>query len=149
MSIASACDHCTKTSMWSASIVSFDPDGAHVRTYASRIRAIFGLTYYPGTYTPFASMNQRRPGRAHARRCARDVVPARTEVSRPHDQGGAGAAVSLASALTSTRRPGVAIVTGGLGPAVGRGRRLSGSSARSARALTSHGSGHTPKVSPS
>ena len=51
MSIASACDHCTKTSMWSASIVSFDPDGTHVRTFASRIRAAFGLAYYPGTST--------------------------------------------------------------------------------------------------
>jgi glucose/arabinose dehydrogenase len=57
MSISSACDHCTQTSKWSASIVSFRPDGGDVRVYARDIRAAFGLAYYRGEL--LASMNQR------------------------------------------------------------------------------------------
>jgi glucose/arabinose dehydrogenase len=57
MSISSACDHCTPSSKWSASIVSFCPDGSDVRVYAKRIRAAFGLGYYRGEL--LASMNQR------------------------------------------------------------------------------------------
>jgi glucose/arabinose dehydrogenase len=57
MSISSACDHCTPTSKWSASIVSFRPDGSDVRVYAKHIRAAFGLAYYRGRL--LASMNQR------------------------------------------------------------------------------------------
>ena len=72
MSIASACDHCTTTSRWSASIVSFDLDGiARAARYASRVRAAFGLAYYPGTSTLLASMNQRDDlGAQHAGRRA-------------------------------------------------------------------------------
>jgi glucose/arabinose dehydrogenase len=57
MSISSACDHCTSTSKWSASIVSFRPDGSDVRVYAKDVRAAFGLAYYRGRLV--ASMNQR------------------------------------------------------------------------------------------
>jgi glucose/arabinose dehydrogenase len=57
MSISSACDHCTPTSKWSASIVSFRPDGSDVRVYARHIRAAFGLAYYRGRL--LATMNQR------------------------------------------------------------------------------------------
>ena len=59
MSISSACDHCTSTSKWSATIVSFRPDGSDVRVYAKRIRAGFGLALYPGTSDLLVSMNQR------------------------------------------------------------------------------------------
>ena len=59
MSISSACDHCTPTSKWSATIVSFRPDGSDVRLYAKRIRAGFGLALYPGTSDLLVSMNQR------------------------------------------------------------------------------------------
>jgi glucose/arabinose dehydrogenase len=59
MSISSACDHCAKASMWSASIVSFRPDGSDVRVYASRIRAGYGLAFVPGTSRLLVSMNQR------------------------------------------------------------------------------------------
>jgi glucose/arabinose dehydrogenase len=59
MSISSACDHCTSTSRWSATIVSFRPDGSDVRVYAKGIRAGFGLALYPGTSALLASMNQR------------------------------------------------------------------------------------------
>jgi glucose/arabinose dehydrogenase len=59
MGISSACDHCTSTSRWSATIVSFRPDGSDVRVYAKGIRAPFGLASYPGTSDLLVSMNQR------------------------------------------------------------------------------------------
>jgi glucose/arabinose dehydrogenase len=49
MSISSACDHCTPTSRWSATIVSFRPDGNDVRVYARGIRAGSG---WPTTRAP-------------------------------------------------------------------------------------------------
>jgi glucose/arabinose dehydrogenase len=59
MSISSACDHCARRSTWSATIVSFRPDGSDVRVYARGVRAAFGLGYYPGTSDLLATMNQR------------------------------------------------------------------------------------------
>jgi glucose/arabinose dehydrogenase len=59
MGISSACDHCTSRSQWSASIVSFRPDGKDVRLYARNIRAPFGLAYVPGTTDLLVTMNQR------------------------------------------------------------------------------------------
>jgi glucose/arabinose dehydrogenase len=59
MGISSACDHCASTSRWSATIVSFGPDGTDVRVYAKGIRAPFGLASYPGTSDLLVSMNQR------------------------------------------------------------------------------------------
>ena len=57
MSISSACDHCASKTRWSATIVSFRPDGSDVRVYARGIRAGFGLAYYRGEL--LVSMNQR------------------------------------------------------------------------------------------
>jgi glucose/arabinose dehydrogenase len=59
LSISSACDHCASTSRWSATIVSFRPDGSDVRVYAKGIRAGYGLAFYPGTSDLLVSMNQR------------------------------------------------------------------------------------------
>ncbi len=59
MGITATCDHCTPTSQWSGSIVSFLPDGSHLRLYASRVRAPFGLAFFPGTSDLFVTMNQR------------------------------------------------------------------------------------------
>jgi glucose/arabinose dehydrogenase len=59
MSISSACDHCTSRSRWSATILSFRPDGSDVRVYAKGIRAGYGLAFYPGTSDLLVSMNQR------------------------------------------------------------------------------------------
>ena len=59
MGISSACDHCTQRSRWSATILSFRPDGSDVRVYAKGIRAPFGLAFYPGTSDLLVSMNQR------------------------------------------------------------------------------------------
>jgi glucose/arabinose dehydrogenase len=59
MGVTASCDHCLPRSIWSGSIVSFRPDGSDLRLYARRIRAPFGLAYFPGTTDLFASMNQR------------------------------------------------------------------------------------------
>ncbi len=59
MGVTASCDHCLPSSIWSGSIVSFRPDGSDLRLYARRIRAPFGLAYFPGTGDLFASMNQR------------------------------------------------------------------------------------------
>jgi glucose/arabinose dehydrogenase len=57
MGVSASCDHCVPTSKWSASIVSFKPDGSDLRVYASGIRAAYGLVYSRGTL--YATMNQR------------------------------------------------------------------------------------------
>jgi glucose/arabinose dehydrogenase len=59
MGISAACDHCTSTSIWSGTIVSFRPDGSDVRVYAKGIRAPFGLVYDNSSGALIASMNQR------------------------------------------------------------------------------------------
>jgi glucose/arabinose dehydrogenase len=59
LGISAPCDHCMPTSTSSAAIVSFQPDGTDLTTYANGIRAPVGLTYYPGTSNLFVSMNQR------------------------------------------------------------------------------------------
>jgi glucose/arabinose dehydrogenase len=59
MGVTASCDHCLPRSVWSGSIVSFRPDGSDLRLFAKRIRAPFGLAYFPGTSDLFASMNQR------------------------------------------------------------------------------------------
>jgi glucose/arabinose dehydrogenase len=59
MGVTATCDHCTPTSKWSGSIVSFLPNGSDLRLYAGRIRAPFGFAFFPGTSDLFVSMNQR------------------------------------------------------------------------------------------
>jgi glucose/arabinose dehydrogenase len=59
MGVTATCDHCTPSSPYSGSIVSFRPDGSGLRLYASRIRAPFGLAYMPGTSDLLVSMNQQ------------------------------------------------------------------------------------------
>jgi glucose/arabinose dehydrogenase len=65
MGISAPCDHCIPTSPWSATIVSFRPDGSDLRTDATGIRAPVGLVYYPGTSDLFVTMNQRDDLGAH------------------------------------------------------------------------------------
>jgi glucose/arabinose dehydrogenase len=45
LGISSPCDHCTPIPKYSASIVSFRPDGTDLRVYAGGIRAPVGLTF--------------------------------------------------------------------------------------------------------
>ena len=59
MGVSASCDHCVPASKWSGAIVSFRADGSDLQVFASRIRAAYGLAYYPGTSDLFASMNQR------------------------------------------------------------------------------------------
>ncbi len=124
MGVTATCDHCTPTSKWSGSIVSFRPDGSDLRLYASRIRAPVGLAYYPGTSDLLVTMNQR------------DDLGARTPgdwlalVSEGQDwgfpdcygQGGsacAGVPAPIAELDKHAAVGGLAIVTGQLGAAVG------------------------------
>jgi glucose/arabinose dehydrogenase len=57
MGVSASCDHCTPSSRYSGSIVSFRRDGSVLRVYAGRIRAAFGLVYRQGEL--YATMNQR------------------------------------------------------------------------------------------
>jgi glucose/arabinose dehydrogenase len=124
MGVTASCDHCSPTSPLSGSIVSFRPDGGDLRLYAKRIRAPFGLTYFPGTNDLIVSMNQR------------DDLGARTPgdwlaLVRPsqdwrfptcYGQGGevcAGVPAPIAVLDKHAAAGGVAIVTGQLGSTVG------------------------------
>jgi glucose/arabinose dehydrogenase len=57
--VSAPCDSCTPTSLYSAAILSFEPDGSDLRVDASGIRAPVGLAYFPDTETLYVTMNQR------------------------------------------------------------------------------------------
>jgi glucose/arabinose dehydrogenase len=57
LGISSPCDHCTPVPKYSASIVSFRPDGSDLREYASGIRAPVGLVFADSGL--LVTMNQR------------------------------------------------------------------------------------------
>ncbi len=59
MGVSASCDHCTPASKWSGSIVEFKTDGTQLRTVAERVRAPYGLAFYPGTDHLLATLNQR------------------------------------------------------------------------------------------
>jgi glucose/arabinose dehydrogenase len=59
MGVSASCDHCVPVSKWSGSIVEFDTSGKGLRLVARRIRAPFGLAFYPGTDHLLATLNQR------------------------------------------------------------------------------------------
>jgi glucose/arabinose dehydrogenase len=120
MGVSATCDHCTPTSRFSGSIVSFRPDGSDLRLYASRIRAPFGLAYVPGTNDLLVTVNQqdnlgaRTPGDWLA------IVREGQDWRFPdcHGQGGAACAgVPRPTAVLDKHAAvgGVAIVTGQLG----------------------------------
>jgi glucose/arabinose dehydrogenase len=124
MGISAPCDSCTPTSPWSAAVVSFLPDGGDLRVEAGGIRAPVGLAYVPGTSDLFVTMNQRdnlgdqTPGDWLA------VVRQGQAWGFPDCFGQAGAACAGVPKPTAVLDKhaavsGLAIVTGGLGPAVG------------------------------
>jgi len=124
MSISSACDHCTSTSRWSATIVSFRPDGGGVRLYAKGIRAGFGLAYYPGTSDLLVSMNQRDDLGARTPGDWLAVVRQGQDWRFPQCYGQGGRACTgvpkpIAVLDKHAAAGGVAVVTGQLGPSVG------------------------------
>jgi len=57
--ISAPCNSCTPTARYSASIVSFLPDGSDLRVFARDIRAAIGLEFFPGTDDLFVTRNQR------------------------------------------------------------------------------------------
>lgn len=57
--ISAPCNACQPASEYSASIISFLPDGSDMKVYASGIRAAVGLTFDPGSGDPYVTMNQR------------------------------------------------------------------------------------------
>jgi glucose/arabinose dehydrogenase len=57
--ISAACNSCTPSDEYSATVVSFLPDGSDLQVYARDIRAAIGLAFYPGTDDLFVTMNQR------------------------------------------------------------------------------------------
>jgi glucose/arabinose dehydrogenase len=124
MGITATCDHCAPASKYAGSIVTFAPDGGDLRVYASRIRAPFGLAYFPGTSDLFVTMNQqddlglRTPGDWLA------VVREGEDWRFPDCHGQGGAACTGVPAPTAVLDKhaavgGVAIVTGQLGASVG------------------------------
>ena len=59
MGVSASCDHCVPPNRWSATIVSFRPDGSGLRVLARRSVPPTGSPTCPGTSTLFATMNQR------------------------------------------------------------------------------------------
>jgi glucose/arabinose dehydrogenase len=124
MGITATCDLCQPSSKYAGSIVSFAPDGRRLRLYASRIRAPFGLAFYPGTDHLFVTMNQqdnlgaKTPG---------DVLALVTEgedwrFPSCHGQGGSACeGVPEPTAVLDKHAAvgGVAIVAGQLGATLG------------------------------
>jgi glucose/arabinose dehydrogenase len=124
LGISAPCDSCDPTSAWSASVLSFLPDGSDLRVEASGIRAPVGLAYYPGTSDLFVTMNQRddlgeaTPGDWLA------VVSRGQDWGFPACYGQGGDACTGSPAPTAVLDKhaavsGVAIVTGGLGSTIG------------------------------
>ena len=59
LGISAPCDHCVPESEWSATVVSFNPDGADLRVDARGIRAPIALAYVPGSDDLLVTMNHR------------------------------------------------------------------------------------------
>jgi glucose/arabinose dehydrogenase len=124
MGVSAPCDHCEVTSRYSASILSFRPDGSDLRVEVSGIRAAVGLAYYPGTSHLYASLDQRDD--LGARTPGDWLVQVRSGQSWnfPDCYGQGGAVCRGVPAPVGVLDPhagvdGVAIVTGQLGPSVG------------------------------
>ncbi len=124
MGITATCDHCTPTSKWSGSIVSFLPDGSGLRLYARRIRAPFGLAFFPGTSDLFVSMNQRDDLGAATPGDWLSLVREGQDWGFPGCYGQAGAVCAGVPQPTAVLDKhgavgGVAILTGQLGASIG------------------------------
>ncbi len=124
MGVTATCDHCTPSSPFSGSIVSFQPDGGGLRLYATRIRAPFGLSFFPGTSDLFVTMNQRDDLGARTPGDWLALVREGQDWGFPgcYGQGGtvcAGVPQPLAVLDPHAAVGGVAIVTGQLGASVG------------------------------
>jgi glucose/arabinose dehydrogenase len=155
LGITATCDHCTPSSKYAGSIVSFRPDGSGLRPFASRIRAPFGLAYVPGTSELFVTMNQQDNLGAETPGDWLALVAEGQDWHFPrcHGQGGtacAGVPAPVAVLDKHAAVGGVAIVTGQLGVSVGTSAIVpEWNEARVQRvALRRSGSGYTGLVTP-
>jgi glucose/arabinose dehydrogenase len=124
MGITATCDHCRPSSKYAGSIVSFAPNGSGLRLYASRIRAPFGLAFYPGTSDLLVTMNQQDNLGAQTPGDWLAVVAEGQDWRFPECHGQGGSACEGVPAPTAVLDKhaavgGVAIVTGQLGSALG------------------------------
>ncbi len=124
LGISAPCDACTPKLTWSASIVSFNPDGSNLRVEASGIRAPVGLAYFPGTSHLYVTMNQRDELGSQTPGDWLSVVRRGQKWGFPgcYGQGGSvctGVATPTAILDRHAAASGVAIVTGQLGATVG------------------------------
>ncbi len=155
MGVTATCDHCTPTSKWSGAIVSFRPDGSDLRLLAGRIRAPFGLSYFPGTSDLFVTMNQRDDLGARTPGDWLALVRGGESWGFPgcYGQGGtvcAGVPRPIAVLDKHAAVGGVAIVTGELGASVGTAAIVPEWSPGKVQqvSLTRSGAGYTGTVAP-
>jgi glucose/arabinose dehydrogenase len=124
--ISAPCNACTPTDTYSASIVSFRPDGTDLQVYASGIRAPIGLAFFPGTDDLFVTMNQRDDLGTKTPGDWLSVVRSGQSWGFPSYYGQESARyASMPRPVATLDRhaavSGVAIVTGQLGASVGTG----------------------------
>jgi glucose/arabinose dehydrogenase len=124
--ISAPCNSCTTTGQYSASIVSFQPDGSDLQVYASGIRAPIGLEFFPGTDDLFVTMNQRDDLGAETPGDWLSVVRAGESWGFPSYYGQTGVKYAgrprpVAELDEHAAVSGVALVTGQLGSSVGTG----------------------------
>jgi glucose/arabinose dehydrogenase len=155
LGISAPCDSCTPTAQYSASIVSFLPDGSDLQVYASGIRAAVGLVYYPGTDDLFATMNQRDDLETLTPGDWLSVVAAGEKWGFPacYGQGGSvctGVPKPTAVLDKHAAVSGVTILTGQLGKTIGTSAIVAewAKSTVERVALTKHGSTYTGTVEP-
>jgi glucose/arabinose dehydrogenase len=151
--ISAPCDSCTPTETYSASVVSFRPDGSDLQVFASGIRAPVGLAFYPGTSDLFVTMNQRDDLGKRTPGDWLSVVRSGESWGFPSYYGQVG------TKYESMPRPvavldehaavsGVAIVTGQLGSSVGTGAAVAEWTTGKVRLvrLTTRDDGYTGKT---
>lgn len=124
LGISAPCDHCRTTSPYSASVVSFGPDGSGLRVEVNHIRAAVGLAAYPGTSALLATSDQRDDLGTKTPGDQLVNLAAGQDYGFPDCYGQGGSACAGVPDPVATLDPhggidGVAVVTGQLGGAVG------------------------------
>jgi glucose/arabinose dehydrogenase len=124
LGISAPCDHCRTTSTYSASVVSFRPDGSGLTVEVRRIRAAVGLAYYPGTSHLFATLDERDDLAAKTPGDLLVTLERGQDWRFPECYGQGGRACAGVPDAVATLDPhagvdGVAVVTGQMGDSVG------------------------------
>jgi glucose/arabinose dehydrogenase len=151
--VSAPCDACTPTSQWSASVISFLPDGSDARVYASGLRAAVGLAYFPGTNDLFATLNQRDDlgARTPGDWLALLADGQRWGFPKCYGQGGKvcdGVPEPVAALDPHAAVSGVGIVTGQLGAKLGTGAVVAEWMTGTVKfvSLTKNGDGYTGRA---